>query len=47
MVMLLGETKTNSLGDENQGLIQPTAGPNHAASALSMWAVIWCLLGRV
>jgi hypothetical protein len=23
---------------------QPTAGPNHAASALCYWAVLWCLL---
>ena len=22
----------------------PTAGPNHAASALCLWAILWCLL---
>jgi len=29
---------------KNIGKTQINAGPNHAASALTLWAIVWCLL---
>jgi hypothetical protein len=37
--------RVQSLADES--FRSPTAGPNHAASALCLWAILWCLLCTV
>lgn len=34
----------NGTGSEQRKSLVPTAGPNHAASALCMWALVWCAL---
>jgi hypothetical protein len=31
----------------NESFKSPTAGPNHAASVLCEWAILWCLLCTV
>lgn len=49
--VLGGSTGTMSQANESsyafnsqKNIQSPTAGPNHAASALCLWAILWCLL---